>query len=204
MPLEKPAALCVGKSHQISQVLACAVGNNPELLRRGIQPVDPERLRPLADAVMAILRVAGMIIAEVNHAFRPAPLSRWSRSSPPSRRCLRRGISEPFQNIGGASIWREHRIEDVLYDTIIDNQGKPLQKRHPVRLECRQIHRASELQVFIRENRERQMQAFRCFALIRRVLRRKAEKVLDAEHLQFGEVVAKGASLRRAPSRAWY
>jgi hypothetical protein len=56
--------------------------------------------------------------------------------------------------------------------------------------------------VFIREHRERQMQAFRCFALIRRVLGRKAEKVLDAERLQFGEVVATGASLRRAPSRA--
>lgn len=42
MPLEKPAALCVGKSHQISQVLACAVGNNPQLLRCGIQAVDPE------------------------------------------------------------------------------------------------------------------------------------------------------------------
>jgi hypothetical protein len=60
--------------------------------------------------------------------------------------------------IDRASMRRKHRIEDVFHDAVIDDQREVLQKRHPTRLEDRQLHCASELEVFIREERERQMQ----------------------------------------------
>src|SRR6185437_12765564 len=109
------------------------------------------------------------------------------------RSCKSELPGQPLDNIGSASIRREHGIKDVFYDTVVDNQREPLQKCHPACLEGRQDHRAGELQVFVGEEREGQMQALRCFALVIRFLRGEAEEMLDAQRLQFREMVTEGA-----------
>ena len=59
-----------------------------------------------------------------------------------------------------------------------------------------------EIEVFIRQDRKRQMQSFGCFALIDGILRRQPEHLGNSQRLQVGKMIAKTARLRRATPRA--
>jgi hypothetical protein len=74
----------------------------------------------------------------------------------------------------------------------MNRQRKALQQRQAAGFKRWQPHRASQLQLLVGEEREWQVQALRCFALVLNVLRRQTEQVIDAERLQFGEVIAEG------------
>ena len=69
----------------------------------------------------------------------------------------------------------------MLNATLLHDQREPLQQSHLANLKRRQIHRVREQQFLIRQQRKRQMQSRRRFALIGRVLRRQAEHRIDAE-----------------------
>ena len=90
----------------------------------------------------------------------------------------------------------------MLDFSVTDHQSQALQQRHPSRLERRQAQRCRELEMFIRENRKRQVQALRYLALIDRVLGGKAEEAMDAKTFQLCKVIAESTRLRRASSRA--
>src|SRR5213079_1626438 len=61
---------------------------------------------------------------------------------------------------------------------------------------------ARQLQFLVRQHRKRQMQPRGHLGLVLAALRRKAEDVTGASRLQFRELVAERAGLRRAAARS--
>src|SRR5262249_13288243 len=109
--------------------------------------------------------------------------------------------AKPSHHLFGVLVRREYRIERFGDDAVVDDERHALEHRQPGGREGRQLDRAREREVLVRKHRERQMQTLDRFALIGGVLRREAENTGDAELLEFGEMVAKAARLRRAAAR---
>ena len=87
---------------------------------------------------------------------------------------------EPGDDIARIPVGRKNGVKDVLYFPVLDHESQALMQRHPARLECWQGKGSRKAEVFVRENRERQVQPFRSLALISRILSGKTEEILDA------------------------
>src|SRR5258708_31558997 len=109
--------------------------------------------------------------------------------------------AKPGHHFLGVLVRREYRIEHFGDGAVVDDERDALEQRHPRGREVRQLDRARELEVLVREHRKRQMQTLDRLALIGGVLRREAEKPGDAERLELGVMVAETAGLRRAAAR---
>ena len=86
-------------------------------------------------------------------------------------------------DFGGALVGREDRIKDLPNDAVVDDQHHALEQDHAGDGEGRQIERAGERQLGIRQKRKRQMQPLSGLSLIGRVLGREAENMRYAERL---------------------
>jgi hypothetical protein len=71
----------------------------------------------------------------------------------------------------------------VLDRAVVDHKGEALQERHLAGLEGGQTHRSNQLKALVRQDGERQVQAFRRLALVVGVLGGEAEQAVDAEGL---------------------
>ena len=87
---------------------------------------------------------------------------------------------EPGDDIARIPVRGKNGVKDVLYFPVLDHKSQALQQSHPARLECWQAKGSRKAEVFVRENRERQVQPFRSLALISRILSGKTEEILDA------------------------
>ena len=105
------------------------------------------------------------------------------------------GRLKPGDHLLGALVRRKHRIEHLGDHAVVDHPGHALDQRHAVDHEGRQVERARERQVRVRQDRERQVQPLDRLALVVGRLRRQAEQLRDAEPLQVGEMVAEGSTI---------
>jgi len=76
---------------------------------------------------------------------------------------------------------------------IVDDPGHAFDQRHAIDREGRQIQRARELQILIRQNRKRQMQALDRLPLIVCRLGRKAIELRHAKTLEISKMIAESA-----------
>ena len=100
------------------------------------------------------------------------------------------GRVQPGDDVGGGLIRRKDRIEDVRHGAIVDHEGEALEEGHPGRAKRGKPHGARETQVFVREEREGEMEASCGFALVLGRLSREAEELIHAEPTQLVEMVA--------------
>jgi len=84
---------------------------------------------------------------------------------------------KPPHDFRSTLIGWKHWIEDVVDDTIQDDERQPLKQTAAVNFESRQLKYVGKLEPLIRQKFKRQMQSGRRFALIIACLRRHAEKV---------------------------
>jgi len=102
---------------------------------------------------------------------------------------------QPFRDLTSTLISRKDRVP-LTYDLSIDgSQRNAFQHFLSLPLECRHLQGIRKFQVLIAQELVWQMQALRCFLLIRRVLRAQSEDVLNTEASQVISTVAKRACL---------
>ena len=89
-------------------------------------------------------------------------------------------MSEPVKDIGSASVWREHWIEDMGDAPLRDDHRQPFQEPHSCCLESRQAQCNCEFQFAVRKQRKRQMKPVGGFLLIGCRLGRQAKEMCHA------------------------
>src|SRR5437016_14373779 len=86
-------------------------------------------------------------------------------------------ILQPFQHVAGVTVGRKYRIEDMADARVVNDQRQPLDQRQPRDLHGRELERAGELELFVRQHREWQMQSRSHLGLIGVALGRQADEL---------------------------